>query len=162
MNEVYLSLGSNEGDRMAWLEKAMALLSEKCGAIMKHSSVYETAAWGITDQQSFLNMAVLITTTQSPLELLTSIHDIEQTLGRQRTIKWGPRTLDIDILLFNHDTLDTPELKIPHPFLPERRFTLVPLAEIASSYIHPALFKTIQQLLDDCADKLDVVKVGGN
>src|SRR5579872_2952289 len=143
MNEAYLALGGNEGDRVAWLQKALALLAVKCGDIIKRSAVYETAAWGLGAQPDFLNMAVLINTDKTPVELLGEIHIIETTLGRQRSIKWGPRTLDIDILLYNHEIIDTPELKIPHPFLHMRRFTLVPLAEIAPQYLHPQLNKTV-------------------
>ena len=144
---------------MLWLQKAIELLSTNCGAITKISSVYETAAWGINDQPDFLNMAVQLQTTQSPTELLAAILDIEILLGRQRTVKWGPRTLDIDILLFNNDVIETPGLTIPHPFLHQRLFTLLPLAEIAPAYLHPKLNKTITELLAGCTDKLDVHKL---
>jgi 2-amino-4-hydroxy-6-hydroxymethyldihydropteridine diphosphokinase len=158
MNEAYLSLGSNEGDRIAWLQKALELLAATCGEIVKISSIYETAAWGLGAQPDFLNMAVLINTDKSPEELLQEIHNIETALGRQRNIKWGPRTLDIDILLYNHDIIQTPELKVPHPFLHERRFTLVPLVEIAPRYIHPQLHQTVSELLAACPDQLEVHK----
>ena len=144
---------------MDWLQKAMDLLTANCGTIIKRSSVYETAAWGITDQADFLNMAVQLQTSKSPTELLASILKIETTLGRQRSVKWGPRTLDIDILLYNDSIIETPELVIPHPFLQERLFTLLPLAEIAPDYIHPKLHKTIAQLSADCPDKLEVHKL---
>lgn len=158
MNEAYLSLGSNEGDRVVWLQKALELLAATCGEIVKLSSVYETAAWGLGTQPDFLNMAVLIHTDKTPEELLHDIHHIETALGRQRNIKWGPRTLDIDILLYNHEIIETPELKVPHPFLHERLFTLIPLAEIAPGYIHPQLHLTISALLTTCPDRLEVHK----
>ena len=158
MNETYLSLGSNEGDRMLWLQKAIELLSANCGTITKKSSVYETAAWGINDQPDFLNMAVQLQTTKTPTELLAAILNVETSLGRQRTVRWGPRTLDIDILLYNNGVIETPGLIIPHPYLHERLFTLLPLAEIAPGYMHPKLNKTITELLADCPDKLDVHK----
>ncbi len=160
MNEAYLSLGSNEGDRMQWLQRAMDLLAINCGTITKRSSVYETAAWGLTDQADFLNMAVEIQTTKTPTELLDAILDIETQLGRQRSVKWGPRTIDIDILLYNNSIIDTTKLIIPHPFLHQRLFTLLPLAEIAPKYLHPKLNKTVSELLAECPDELDVHKVG--
>jgi 2-amino-4-hydroxy-6-hydroxymethyldihydropteridine diphosphokinase len=159
MNESYLSLGSNEGDRLSWFKKAIELLGANCGTISKRSSIYETSAWGITDQPDFLNMVVALKTTLSPSELLTEILKIETSLGRQRSIKWGPRTLDIDILLYNNDIIELPGLTIPHPYLHERRFTLLPLAEVAGQYIHPVLNRTIADLLRSWPDQLDVRKM---
>ena len=158
MNNVYLLLGSNEGDRVGWLQKAVALLSENCGPVLQSSPVYETAAWGITDQPAFLNRVVLLQTAQTPAELLDQIQKIESTLGRQRDIKWGQRTLDIDILFYNNEVIELPGLIIPHPFLQERRFTLIPLAEIAPEFTHPKLNKTVKELLTECPDKLEVHK----
>lgn len=157
MNKTYLSLGSNEGNRMLWLHKATGLIEARCGTILNRSSVYRTAAWGITDQPDFLNMAVYVETTQTPIQLLNTILDIEISLGRHRDIKWGPRIIDIDILFFNDEIINSPGLVIPHPYLHERRFTLVPLVEIAPDLKHPKLKKTITQLLAECPDKLEVV-----
>ena len=156
MNQAYLSLGSNEGDRALWMQKAMTLIAAKCGKVTTRSSVYETAAWGITTQPDFLNLVLTLETKLSPETLLGKILGIEQMLGRHRTIKWGPRTIDIDILFFNSDVINTSELIIPHPFLHERRFILTPLAEIAPLYVHPLLQKTILELLAECPDKLEV------
>jgi 2-amino-4-hydroxy-6-hydroxymethyldihydropteridine diphosphokinase len=156
MKDVYLLLGSNEHDRTGWIKQATTLLASCCGEIVRCSAIYETAAWGITDQASFLNQVVLLSTEKTPGELLAEIHHIETTLGRQRSLKWGPRTLDIDILLFGNEIVDTADLKIPHPFLHERRFTLAPLAEIAPDYMHPIMHKSIKQLLADCTDQLEV------
>jgi len=156
MNTAYLSLGSNEGNRIQWMEQALDMLSTNCGEIIKKSSIYETAAWGLGDQPDFLNMAVKITTNQTPEKLLAEIHIIEQRLGRQREVKWGQRTLDIDILLYNNEHTNSPELTIPHPYLQDRLFTLVPLAEIAPDYVHPIFKKTITQLQEECKDKLEV------
>ena len=156
MNKAYLSLGSNEGDREEWLKKALWLLSVHAGSIEAISSVYETAAWGLTDQPDFLNLVLLLETALAPEALLASILNTETILGRQRTIKWGPRTLDIDILFFNNEVIDKPRLIVPHPFLQERRFILMPMAEIAPDLMHPGLHKTISQLLAECPDASEV------
>lgn len=155
MTDVYLLLGSNEGDREQWLQQAVEQLGVT-GNISIQSAIYQTAAWGIEDQPAFLNMALCLQTELPPLELLQKIHHIEQTLGRQRTLKWGQRTLDIDILFYGDALIDLPELKIPHPYLQERRFALVPLKEIAPDFLHPGLNKTVSRLLEECPDKLEV------
>ncbi|MBW7913597.1 MAG: 2-amino-4-hydroxy-6-hydroxymethyldihydropteridine diphosphokinase [Taibaiella sp.] len=157
MTDVYLLLGSNEGDREQWLLQAVQQLNV-LGAISSQSALYQTAAWGIEDQPAFLNMALCLQTELHPLELLQEIHHIEQNLGRQRTLKWGQRTLDIDILFYGDAVIDLPELKVPHPYLQERRFALVPLNEITPDFLHPGLNKTVSQLLDECPDKLEVLK----
>ncbi len=144
---------------MNWLQQAVSLLSAHCGTIVQQSGTYQTAAWGITDQPAFLNKVVHLQTTLTPTELLAEIHDIETALGRQRDLKWGQRTLDIDILLYNSEVIQVPDLIIPHPYMQERRFTLIPLAEIASGYMHPKLHKTITELLAICPDKLEVHKI---
>jgi 2-amino-4-hydroxy-6-hydroxymethyldihydropteridine diphosphokinase len=156
MNTVYLLLGSNEGNRLEWLQKAFELLSNFVGGIADCSSVYETAAWGLQEQPSFYNLVLKIITTQNPLQLLQSIQLIEQKCGRQRNLKWGSRTLDIDILFFNKEIIETEALKVPHPFMTARRFTMVPLVEIVPHFIHPILQKTNEQLLNECIDSLPV------
>lgn len=159
MNRAYLSLGSNEGDRVQWMEKAMWLLTVKSGTIVNQSSVYETMAWGLTTQPDFLNMVIVLETTKNAQALLKDILEAEVTLGRQRGEKWGPRIIDIDILFFNNEVIDTPELVVPHPYLQERRFILIPMAEIAPELQHPKLHKNIAQLLEECEDDLEVKKV---
>ncbi len=154
MNEVYLSLGSNEGDRVQLMEHALELLQIKSGPIVKRSAYYETKAWGLTDQPDFLNMCALVRTNCTPPQMLSIIHDIETLASRQREIKWGPRTLDIDILLFNAEIIHSGALEVPHPHMQERRFVLLPLAEIAGHVIHPMLQKSIGTLLQECPDTL--------
>jgi 2-amino-4-hydroxy-6-hydroxymethyldihydropteridine diphosphokinase len=154
--EVYLLLGSNEGDRSRNLSKAIELISHSAGKLLKVSSIYETAAWGKTDQAAFLNQAICISSTLPPLEVLNHLKAIEKEVGRISTEKWGPRIIDIDILFYGHEILQQPELQVPHPYLPVRRFALLPMSEIAGSFIHPVLEKTITQLLAECPDSSDV------
>ena len=149
-------MGGNVGNTKKTFSLAIEILEAECGIITQKSSIYDTAPWGKTDQQNFLNQALLLETTLSAQELMESILHIEEKMGRQRLEKNGPRVIDIDILLFNELVLDDRRLTIPHPELQYRRFALTPLAEIAPTYIHPILHKTITQLLLDCNDQLEV------
>lgn len=159
MNKAYLLTGGNMGDRKRNLATAYKHIEQQCGKISKASAIYETAAWGKTNQPSFLNQALEIQTSLAPTQLLKKILHIERELGRVRDEKYGPRIIDIDILLFNDNVYDYPSLKIPHPELQNRRFVLAPLAEIAASFIHPVFKKTIADLLELCPDKLEVSKI---
>ena len=159
MNKAYLLIGGNLGDRKANLSKANELISEQCGVITKASSLYETAAWGITDQPSFLNQALEISTSLNAKQLMRKILKIEKMMGRKRKEKFGPRIIDIDILFYEDEIHDITFLKIPHPELQNRRFVLVPLAEINSEIQHPVLKKTIAELLEECPDNLEVTKI---
>ena len=159
MNTVYLLIGGNLGNRKENFSRAISLINEQCGSLTKSSSVYETEAWGITDQPSFLNQALEIVTELNARQLMRKILKIEKIMGRIRKEKLGPRVIDIDILLFENEIHDLRFLKIPHPELQNRRFVLVPLAEINSGLQHPVLKKTIAQLLEECPDNLEVKKI---
>lgn len=130
-NIAYLGLGSNMGDRSAYLHQAVSLLNEQTAIkVEKVSSIYETDPVGYTDQDRFLNIAVKISTNLQPEELLQIMQSIEYELGRKREVRWGPRTIDLDILLYNHENIVTESLIIPHPRMYERAFVLAPLFEI--------------------------------
>ena len=144
---VYLSLGSNVGDRAANLNGAIDNL-RALGEVVAVSSLYETEPVEFTAQPWFLNCALTLKTDKSPKQLLDGILDIEQQLGRQRVQKKGPRIIDIDILLFGNSIVDDPALTIPHPAMHERRFVLEPLAEIAPEVRHPGFEQTIRDLRD--------------
>ena len=154
----HLSLGSNIGDRERHLRDAIARLETK-GRIVSVSSLYETEPVEFTDQAWFLNCAVALETTETAQQLMTAVLDIEQQMGRQRLQRKGPRTIDIDILLFGDKTMDSPALTFPHPAMHQRRFVLEPLAEIAPELQHPVLKKTIRQLLDALPDGQAVHRV---
>ena len=159
MNQTYLLTGGNEGDRFLHMQQARANIELICGRLLQVSSLYETAAWGITDQADFLNQVLLLETNLSPRQLLQAILSIEEKGGRIRTVKNAPRTIDIDILFYNDLVLDEPGLTIPHPRIPDRRFVLEPLNEISPDYRHPVLGKTMSQLLLECTDDLAVKKI---
>jgi 2-amino-4-hydroxy-6-hydroxymethyldihydropteridine diphosphokinase len=159
MNGVFLLLGTNIGDRLSNLQKATQLIDRKQSKVLKKSSIYKTAAWGKEDQPDFLNQVLEIETGYTPHQLLHEILGIETAMGRIRIDKWAERIIDIDILLFNNEVIHSPVLIVPHPQLPFRRFTLMPLAEIAPSLIHPVEQKKISELLADCEDPLAVEKL---
>jgi 2-amino-4-hydroxy-6-hydroxymethyldihydropteridine diphosphokinase len=156
MNRVFLSTGSNIGDRAANLRKAADACNTLLGKVLKSSSVYQTAAWGNENQQPFLNQVLELQTALSPQETMQKILELEVGLGRIRNQKWGPRSIDIDILLYGNEVLNESGLHVPHPQLANRRFVLVPLAEIAPEMVHPESKLSISQLLARCADTLEV------
>lgn len=143
---VYLALGTNLGDRSANLRAAIgALLPEV--KVLAESKIYETPPWGIENQPAFLNMAVKCETTLKPEPLLKCLKQLEARLGREKSFRWGPRLIDLDILFYDDLLFESDALTLPHPRLHERAFVLVPLADIAPEYIHPVLRKTIRELL---------------
>ncbi|HEY3928574.1 MAG TPA: 2-amino-4-hydroxy-6-hydroxymethyldihydropteridine diphosphokinase [Candidatus Koribacter sp.] len=143
----YLSLGSNVGDRAANLREAIARL-RAAGKVKRVSSLYETEPVEFTEQAWFLNCAVELRTEMGPADLLHALLGIEKSMGRMRNQPKGPRNIDIDLLLYDDETVNTPELTLPHPSMHERGFVLVPLAEIAPNVVHPTLRKTAWELLN--------------
>jgi 2-amino-4-hydroxy-6-hydroxymethyldihydropteridine diphosphokinase len=141
----YLSLGSNMGDREANVRKALDLLADRM-TLMKVSSLYETAPIGVTDQNDFINAVALVETELHPTDLLDAILDIERIVGRVRNLRWGPRVIDIDILLYDDEAINTPELIIPHPEIMNRAFVLIPLGEIAPDLELPEGLKPSQAI----------------
>ncbi len=155
LNQIYILLGSNVGNRLDFIQQAIASMQLAGFAIIQQSSVYETAPWGKTNQAPFLNAAICATTDSEPHQTLKILLEIETKLGRKREVetKWGGRTIDLDILFFNNDVIKSPDLEIPHPFIQDRRFVLVPLCEIAPGYIHPIYLQSVEELLHACNDE---------
>ena len=157
MVRAFLLLGSNLGDRLDYLEKARNKIKRLAGKIVAISSIYQTAAWGKTEQAPFLNQVIGVQTKLNPEDLLKATQFIETDLGRTHEEKWAARTLDIDILFYGDQIINSSTLTIPHAGIAERRFTLEPLVEVEPEFIHPALKKTVHQLLGECKDILPVV-----
>jgi 2-amino-4-hydroxy-6-hydroxymethyldihydropteridine diphosphokinase len=156
MNSAYLLIGGNLGNRTENLAKVKSFIENDIGKIIKASSIYETAAWGITEQPKFLNQVVLLKTKLQPEKLMRLILSIENKMGRIRSQKNASRIIDIDILFFNDEIINQSNLTIPHPQIQNRRFALVPLNEIASGFIHPVFKQSIKNLLSTTNDQLEV------
>jgi len=148
MNKVYIGIGSNLGDREKNIKEAISLINAYSSInVVKISSIYETEPVGFKEQNWFLNLVIEVETTFLPQELLAILKQVEAKLGKKIERKWGPRTIDLDILLFNDIILELPDLQIPHKLMHKRTFVLVPFAQIAPNVKHPVLNKTIQELL---------------
>ncbi|MBL6658134.1 MAG: 2-amino-4-hydroxy-6-hydroxymethyldihydropteridine diphosphokinase [Flavobacteriales bacterium] len=161
MNYVYLLLGSNLGDSKLYIDKAVGLIFRNVGEVVKESSLYESPPWGFSHENSFLNKVLLIKTDFEVDKVLDECQLIEKELGRVRlnSIEYLAREIDIDILFYNNDIIESKKLSVPHPRIWERRFTLLPLCEIAERFVHPVLKMTISDLLKECTDYSKVVKV---
>jgi 2-amino-4-hydroxy-6-hydroxymethyldihydropteridine diphosphokinase len=160
MSEVILLTGGNLGDRQAMLDSAREQIARNVGPLKRTSGLYETDAWGNTDQPAFLNQVLVVDTALTPEAVLEQVLAIESGLGRKRMDKWGPRSLDIDILFYEATIMVTERLQIPHPEIPRRRFVLEPLAEVAPGMIHPVLGISIRDLLAQTRDTLAVRRLG--
>ncbi len=156
MKAAYLLIGGNIGDRLSVMASAIEKMKQKGIELIRQSAIYETAAWGITDQPSFLNQVLEIATSLNPEELIRELLFIEKELGRIRAEKNGARTIDIDILYFGNKIIAKPGLSIPHDRISIRRFVLVPLAELIPAFIDPKTGKSIVEMLNDCPDTLEV------
>lgn len=152
MNTIYIQLGSNMGNRKSYIEKSMQEIEQEVGNIICSSKIYESSPWGETNQNHFLNSVIKVESKLSPYVLLEKLQEIENNSGRIRKEKWGERSIDLDILFYNFEIINTKNLKIPHPYIQERRFVLVPLSEIATDYNHPVLQKNMSVLLKECTD----------
>ena len=158
--EVYMLLGSNLGDREMMMQQAVERIEAEIGVISARSAYYETEPWGNTNQPPFINMAIAVRTWMPPLEVLETALNIEKSLGRKRLVRWGSRTIDIDLIFYADDIIAIEDkLYIPHPEMQNRRFVLEPLAEIAADYIHPVLKKSIKELLQSLTDITSVEKI---
>lgn len=151
-NICYLHLGSNVGQREINLKKALQLIADTIGSIPSESNVYETSAWGFIDQDSFLNQAIEVSTELNPQDLLAQIEVIEKELDKDKKFFWGPRRIDIDIIFYSDQLVETDKLTIPHPRMDKRNFVLAPLNEIAADFRHPILDKTVSELMALCTD----------
>ncbi|MGB2691444.1 MAG: 2-amino-4-hydroxy-6-hydroxymethyldihydropteridine diphosphokinase [Thermodesulfobacteriota bacterium] len=158
MNNVFISIGSNLGDKIGNCRVAVEELA-KFSKVNKLSSLYETEPVGKEDQPNFINTAVEIETNLSAQELLIYLKSIEEKMGRVRTEKWGPRTIDLDIIFYGELVIKNDDLAIPHPRAHLRRFVLEPICEIAPNYIHPVLNKTVGVLIKECEDNKQVIKL---
>ena len=159
-NSAYIGIGSNQGDPFTNCTVAIEhICASDKNRLVKQSSYYRTEPWGHLDQEDFINLAIKIQTSYTVLELLDFLQGIERKLGKNRTVQWGPRTIDLDILFYNNDIVTSPELTIPHPHIGKRGFVLIPLEEIDPHLVHPGCHKTIAQLLNKLADKSGVTKL---
>jgi 2-amino-4-hydroxy-6-hydroxymethyldihydropteridine diphosphokinase len=156
MNQAFILLGTNLGDKIANLQQAILSISANLISIVSYSDIYETAAWGNTNQDNFFNQVIEVKTELSANDLLQTLLQIEIQMGRVRNQKWEARIIDLDILYFNHEIIDTENLKVPHPYLHVRRFTLAPLVQIAAEFLHPVFNKTNTALLENCSDNSEV------
>ena len=156
MHKAFLQLGSNMGNRKYYINLANKLIISKIGDIHKFSKIYESEPWGVEGQNKFLNQVIEITCDLKVYDLLSKVLEIEDIIGRVRNKKWDERIIDIDILLYNEMVVQNKRICIPHIFMHERKFVLIPLNEIAPDLIHPRFNKTISELLVECGDNKDV------
>jgi len=161
MSLVYLLLGANLGDRFSQMSRAFNEIDSQIGSVIKCSALYQTEAWGKEEEPPYLNQVVCLETKLALHDLLRTINQIEDKLGRTRKLKWESRLIDIDILFYDDVIVNDPDLIVPHPYIHKRKFTLVPLCEIAADLVHPVLKKSMEELLTDLDDPLSVKRITG-
>lgn len=159
VGKCHLHLGSNMGDKKLQIARAIQMIEESIGPIWASSSYYETEAWGKTDEENYINVALEVEHYMTPLQLLKAVNTIEDNLGRVRIEKWGARTIDIDIIFVEDIIIDTEKLTIPHKWMEKRNFVLYPMAEIAEAFVHPVLNKTVKELLEECEDETKLIRL---
>ena len=159
MTKTYLGLGSNKGNREKTLHQTLDQISKRIGTITSHSSLYQTQPWGITEQPDFLNLVIEVNTSLNAIELLGLVLEIEKIMGRTRHRKWYSRIIDIDVLFYGDQIIREKDLVVPHPYITQRNFVMVPLVEIAADLIHPVLKKTIKELYTDLFVPLPVRRI---
>ena len=157
MNDCWIALGTNQGDRKEQIDKAVSLLEKYAGIVAKASAIYETEPWGVTDQPWFLNKVVVVATNKSPAELLEITQKVEEECGRMKREKWREREIDIDILFYGDERVKEKDLVIPHPEIGKRRFNLIPMLEIDPGKKHPVNGYSVKSLLIDCEDNSIVI-----
>lgn len=160
--QLVLIIGGNLDDRRALIDQCRILLAGIFGPFVLESSIYESEAWGGKSSGNYLNQVLVFETDMAPGSILAHIKSVERQLGRTREVVWGDRTMDVDILFLDNEIVETNDLSIPHPFLQERRFVLVPLAEILPTLIHPTLGLSCSDLLQNCPDLSKVWKFKEN
>lgn len=159
MEQIFLGLGTNVNPKEAYLLEAKAYIEEEVGPVIRVSSLYETAAWGKTDQSDFMNQVIEVQSQLSPIALLDTVLAIEKKMGRVRIEKWAERIIDIDLLLYGQEMIQEARLVVPHPFISVRNFVLAPLVEIAPDFIHPVAQLSIAELYEQCPDQLAVRRI---
>ena len=154
---IILHTGSNKGDPQSQLREAIERIEVLIGPVVQQSSVYETEAWGKSDQPNFYNQALEVNSDYEPQKVLELIHEIENEMGRRREEKWGERVIDIDIIFYEDEVLKTEKLTLPHPYMHQRNFVLIPVMEIAPEFVHPELGETVEELYFRSQDTLEVI-----
>ena len=160
IENIFLGLGSNQGERELNLKNSIKLLNSRAGKVLNTSGIYESEPWGVKDQSYFLNQVIEIETLIDPIDLLNICKNIEYDMGRKPGIRWGKRVIDIDILYYNSKVINQKELIIPHKLMHERNFVMIPLNDLNENHLHPILNITNKEILNNCIDSCKIKKYG--